>query len=1519
MHPAAIFNRAFHGRALLSVKKFILRGLVVALALAGIGNAFAQGVYREMWTNLNTSLGNTLTVLTNTAYNPNWPNSPAAAYTRVFTNFETEINILDNYGQRLRTLVVPPVSGACTFWIASDDTSQLFLSSDENPTNKTLIASVNTWTNPREWAKEANQQSAPVTLEGGRRYYLEAIMQQGTGGDDLAVRWQLPNGTLEEPLTASTAAGTRLIPFTGVNTLPGFFVQPTNTSVLESFNASFALLVTNQSSVTYQWLRSGTNLVGATKSILTVSNASFALDNGRIFRCVVSNVSGAVTSAPATLTVVADTIAPTLAYALNQDFSHVTIGYSKGIEPASATNVANYAINSGVTIYSATLTGSQTASLLVSTLTLSNTYTVTVNNVHDLASTPNTIAANSQSSFTVRAYGLAARPAVGAFLNNQMPSAAPAISGNWAAVVAFTNLVFTNALGVTAVPGTTNLIVWEREGRIYSFANKPSVNSKTLVLDLSNQCQGWDDSGLLNVVFHPGFVTNHFMYVYYTWVTPGTVVGSPTVRPPTFVTGAYHDRLERYTLNASGVVIPGSVLVLVDQIGNSVWHNGSGMFFHPVNGFLYVADGDDENGANTQVITNNLFSGVWRIDVDMRGGAISHPIPRQPLNGTTANYFIPNDNPFVGQANVLEEFFALGLRSPHRMTCDPVSGRIFIGDVGEGAREEIDLIEPTDPFGFNFQWNVIEGLQGDLTPPYVGVNKRPVLDYTHSEGQAVIGGHVYRGNAFAADLGGKYIFGDNVAKKIWAMDESTSPAGKTLLCIMPTGQGPNSGSDYTGLSSFGLDASNELYFCQMSSVGGQIFQLARTGPPPASQPFPPLLSQTGAFADLPSLTPGTNLIAYTVNSPLWSDGAVKQRWAAIPTNATVHFASTGEWTFPNGSVFVKHFDLPVDDTNTNVLRRLETRFLVRDTNNTVYGITYKWRTNYTDADLVTNALTENILIATATGSRTQQWFYPGPLDCLRCHTAAASYVLGLKTRQLNGSFAYTNSGITDNQLRTWNHVGLFDTALNEASIPAYDKLVKVTDTTASLTNRIRSYLDANCSQCHRPGGAPALWDARYDTPLVSQGIINGTVGTSLGISGAKVVVPQSLAQSIMHVRMNSLDTFKMPPLARNTIDSAAVAALDAWINSLSPIVPTSLMAYYNLDGNALDTSGNANHGTASGASYVTGKIGAQAAQFNGGSAYVQIPRSISTDFTVVMWVKTTDTGGTGAQWWSGNGLVDGEVSGAAADWGTVVLNGKFALGIGNTDTTIISSVAINDGVWHHVAATRDNTSGAMNVYVDGVLRGSGTGPTGDRTAPPTLRIGSIQTGSGFLNGAIDDVRLYNQVLTAGDIAALAAPPAAPNGLTALAGDGSVALNWILSAGATGYNVKRSTISGGTYSIVATNISDLTFTSTGLTNGARYYFVVSALNLVGEGTNSVQVSAQPVSAAPTQMSFALAGNQLQLAWPLDHTGWRLQMQTNAPNAGLGNNWVTVPNTTLTNQFSQPVNPAKGSMFFRLIYP
>jgi uncharacterized repeat protein (TIGR03806 family) len=745
-------------------------------------------------------------------------------------------------------------------------------------------------------------------------------------------------------------------------------------------------------------------------------------------------------------------------------------------------------------------------------------------------------------------YGLDSRPEVGAFLNGAMPETAPAISGNWSAVVAFTNLVFTNAVGLAFVPDSNRLCVWEREGRVWMFENSSGATEKKMILDLHNQCQGWDDSGLLGIAFHPGFATNHFIFTFYTWVKPGTVVGDPNTRPNPVLPDTYHDRLSRFTLDENGVAIPNSEVVYIDQTDQTVWHHGGGLFFHPRNGFLYLTIGDNSDGNNDQIINKSLFSGVFRIDVDCRGGAISHPISRQPVNGVTKNYFIPDDNPFVGQSNALEEFFCLGLRSPHRMTYDPPTGRIFIGDVGESSRESVKVIEPGES-GLNFQWNRIEGKQGDLTPPFIGINKQPIMDYPHSDGRAIIGGYVYRGKKFAGDLGGKYIFGDNVCRTIWAMDETTTPVQKNLLCVMPKGDGPNSGSDYTGLSSFGTDADGEIYFCQMSSIGGRIFKLARGGPPPPAHPIPKLLSQTGAFADLEKLQPGKFLVPYSVNSPLWSDGAVKSRWMALPDNSKIHFAEKGEWTFPAGTVFVKNFSLPVDDTNPKNLRRLETRVLVRDTNGFVYGASYKWRADNSDADLVTAGTNEDISIKTADGTRVQKWFFPGRQDCLTCHTPASGGVLGVKTRQLNGDFKYPD-GVTDNQLRAWNHAGLFDPTLDEKEIPYFAKLVSITNSSAPLELRVRSYLDANCAQCHRPGGVEAFFDTRFDTPLDKQGLLNGPVENPLGISGAKIIVPGDISKSVLFHRVSITGNLQMPPLARNVNDTAAMTTIAAWINSL---------------------------------------------------------------------------------------------------------------------------------------------------------------------------------------------------------------------------------------------------------------------------------------------------------------------------------------------------------------------------------
>jgi uncharacterized repeat protein (TIGR03806 family) len=317
----------------------------------------------------------------------------------------------------------------------------------------------------------------------------------------------------------------------------------------------------------------------------------------------------------------------------------------------------------------------------------------------------------------------------------------------------------------------------------------------------------------------------------------------------------------------------------------------------------------------------------------------------------------------------------------------------------------------------------------------------------------------------------------------------------------------------------------------------------------ADGPMPRLLSETGAFANVRRLRPNGALLPYDLIVAFWSDGAVKSRWAAIP-NSKVKFSTTGEWQFPAGTVFVKHFDLPVDEANPNVRRRLETRLLVRDSTGGVYGVTYKWRADESDAELLAGSVTEDISIRTASGGvRHQTWYYPSRKDCLTCHTAGAGGVLGVKTRQMNHDFTYPG-GVTDNELRTWSHLGLFDPAMKPEDLSGLPTLAAADDTTRSLEDRARSYLDANCSHCHRPGGTVAYFDARYTTPLNDQGLINGPVLIDQGIDRPRIISPHDTWRSIAYMRVSTNGDIRMPPLARETIDDKGVALLGEWINSL---------------------------------------------------------------------------------------------------------------------------------------------------------------------------------------------------------------------------------------------------------------------------------------------------------------------------------------------------------------------------------
>jgi hypothetical protein len=218
----------------------------------------------------------------------------------------------------------------------------------------------------------------------------------------------------------------------------------------------------------------------------------------------------------------------------------------------------------------------------------------------------------------------------------------------------------------------------------------------------------------------------------------------------------------------------------------------------------------------------------------------------------------------------------------------------------------------------------------------------------------------------------------------------------------------------------------------------------------------------------------------------------------------------------------------------------------------------------------------------------------------------------------------------------------------------------------------------------------------------------------------------------------------------------------------------------------------------------------------------------------------------------------------------------------------------NDGVnWGNSIATGAGSSGITTI-------------TFATQAARYIRI--IQTGSA--PGTFWSIDEFNVFGTA---------PLAPAGLTAAAIGTQIKLSWAASVSATGYNVKQAITSGGTYVTIATNLAYLTYTDSGLAGGVAYYYIVTATNMFGESGNSIEASAQTVSTIPPQLNLAMGNGQMQMAWPADHLGWRLETQTNPLDNGLGTNWVTVPDSATTNQVFIPIGITNGSVFFRLTYP
>ncbi len=657
-----------------------------------------------------------------------------------------------------------------------------------------------------------------------------------------------------------------------------------------------------------------------------------------------------------------------------------------------------------------------------------------------------------------------------------------------ALVPAFPNLPMSQPIFLTHPgDGTDRIVVAQRSGKLVIFENDPTVSTSSTLLNLAGEVASSGEGGLLSCAFHPDYAMNGRVYVSFTrWADPATTANLESV-------------IAEFTLSsiAPDTLDPASRRELYTVVQPWSNHNGGQILFD-ASGKLLIAFGDGGSGGdplNAGQSPGTPLGKVLRIDVDVEEGP----------------YGVPSDNPLLGVPGHLPETFAFGVRNPWRVSRDRLTGALWMADVGQGIREEVDLLVG----GANYGWKIWEGTHC-YSPasgcPTAGFTF-PVAEYGHDEGKSITGGFVYRGLANPS-LYGRYLYGDYSTGRFWALDTSTHEVAVVAnAAFSPV--------------SFGEDRDGELYVTQLWGQPGIARIVEQLDPP--TTPFPPKLSATGCFSDISSLTPAAGLIPYEVRAPLWSDGAEKQRWWVPPpgTPAVVPPEDVHEpWSAPIGTVLIKHFDQagPV-----------ETRFMVRRADGWRF-VTYAWDADGTDAVL--------------SDGGGEDWLVPSPGQCATCHRGGtdATRPLGLTSAQLDREHPQGGP-----QLEGLVNAGLL------ASLPPASPLPLQGGSPpfqTSLDADARAWLHVQCGSCHAPGGtSPAGIDLRFDQPLEAMGLCKSP--SHGGGPGTRIILPGAPEDSMLWRRLSAApaDAAFMPPLGVSVAQEDAIALIAAWIESLGEGCP----------------------------------------------------------------------------------------------------------------------------------------------------------------------------------------------------------------------------------------------------------------------------------------------------------------------------------------------------------------------------
>lgn len=367
------------------------------------------------------------------------------------------------------------------------------------------------------------------------------------------------------------------------------------------------------------------------------------------------------------------------------------------------------------------------------------------------------------------------------------PPPPPTASPDIAVQQVFTNLNFSQAVSMVQAPGdSTRWFVVEKTGVVRVFANDQAANSSDVFVDISGIVNSsFSESGLLGIAFHPDFPVTPEVFLSYT------VTGNPLI-----------SHVSRFQSADGGLTLnptPEIILTVIQDFSN---HNGGDLAFGQ-DDLLYASFGDGGSGGDPNdraQNTANLLGSILRINID-----------------GNSPYEIPPTNPFASPDLCVQgtssgtpcpEIYAYGLRNPWRFSFDSATGNLWVGDVGQGAFEEVDRVT----LGGNYGWRCREGANDfDMTGVCPAGLLDPITEYGRGLGQSITGGYVYRGTA-VANLVGSYVFGDFVTGRIFAVpaDSQEGTVAEELL------------DSTLSIAAFAEGSDGELY---VTDFGGTIYQI----------------------------------------------------------------------------------------------------------------------------------------------------------------------------------------------------------------------------------------------------------------------------------------------------------------------------------------------------------------------------------------------------------------------------------------------------------------------------------------------------------------------------------------------------------------------------------------------------------------------------------------------------------------------------------------------------------------------